>query len=104
MIINSSKDIINRLILEKQNFIVCTYYIDSFSMLYASKLNQDLKKDSINIYFLEVEEFMKLFELHKRIFPIFCFFVKGELMLKTCGFINYNELIHKISKNTVLFS
>lgn len=99
MVINTSCDKIKKLIKDKKSFIVCTYYIDSFSSLYISKLNKELKKDFINIYYLEVEEFMKLFNLSKRIFPIFIMIDKGVLIHKTCGFKNYHELFNNFEKN-----
>lgn len=92
MIINVNKEKINWLIKQKQNFIVCTYYLDSYSTFYTSKLNKELKKEKQDIYYLNVEEFMKLFNLNKRIFPIFCIFINGKLKWKTCGFIKINEL------------
>lgn len=95
---------INSLLIAKQSFIVCTYYIDTFSMFYTSKINKELNKLEIDIYYIEVESFMKLFNLNKRIFPIFCFVNKGNIVWKTCGFISFNELMYKIEQKDILIS
>lgn len=104
MVLEVTLDKVESLIRNKFSFIICTYYIDSYSKFYTAMLNKELKKNSIDIYYLNVEDFMKRFNLTKRVFPIFCVFINGELSWKTCGFIEYNELINKISKKMVLFS
>ena len=58
MIINTNVNKIKTLIKNKKSFIVCTYYIDAYSNLYAANLNYNLNKNKINIYYLNVEEFM----------------------------------------------
>lgn len=95
---------INSLLIAKQSFIVCTYYIDTFSMFYTSKINKELNNLKLDIYYIEVESFMKLFNLNKRIFPIFCFVNKGNIVCKTCGFISFNELMYKIEQKDILIS
>ena len=52
MIIKENIERIERLIKNKQSFIVCTFYIDSFSMIYSTKLNKELNKNKIKIYYL----------------------------------------------------
>ena len=44
MIINTNINKINSLINNKKSFILCTYYIDAYSKLYAAKLNSLLFK------------------------------------------------------------
>ena len=95
---------INNLLINKQSFIVCTYYIDSFSMFYTSKINKELNKMKLDIYYIEVESFMKLFNLNKRIFPIFCFINKGIVVWITCGFLSFDELMFKVEQKGILIS
>ena len=103
MIIDVTKEKIKQLIKEKQNFIVCTYYIDTYSSFYTSKLNQELKMELQDIYYLEVKEFMSLFNLNKKIFPLFLIFINGKIEWKICGFIKYKEIINKFQKNKPFF-
>lgn len=104
MIIKTNINKIKSLINNKNSFILCTYYIDAYSKIYSAKLNLLLKKDLIDVYYLNIEDFMSVCNLNKRIFPIFCIFVKGELLWKKCGFIEYNELFNEYTKKEVLFS
>lgn len=104
MVIKSNVEEINKLIRSKRSFILCTYYLDSYSNLYTAMLNKELNKDLIDIYYLEVEDLMRLCNLNKRIFPIFCVYINGKLSWKTCGFISYNELYNEFTKKSVLFS
>lgn len=104
MIINTNINKINSLINNKKSFILCTYYIDAYSKLYSAKLNSLLNKDLIDVYYLNIEDFMNVCNLNKRIFPIFCIFINGKLLWKKCGFIEYNELFNEYMKKCVLFS
>lgn len=104
MIINSNINKIKSFINNKKSFIVCTYYIDAYSKLYSAKLNRELSKDMIDVYYLDIEDFMSVCNLNKRIFPIFCIFIEGKMLWKKCGFIEYNELFNEYTEKSVLFS
>ena len=99
MVINKTLNEIDSMIKMKRSFIICTYYLDTYSNFYTAMLNKELKKALDKI-----KDFIKIFSLNKRIFPIFCIFVDGKLVWKKCGFISYTEISNEFTKKTVLFS
>ena len=103
MIKNSSKNQIEKFLQLNKSFIVCTYYVDSFSNFYAAMMNKYLEKDLINLYYLEVNEFMELFPIKNNIFPIFSIITDGKLSKTLCGFIKYHELFNEFTKKVVPF-
>ena len=84
--------------------------VDKFLDLVINDYNEfiteikELKKALVDIFYLEVEDFLKICSLSKRIFPIFCIFVDGKLVWKKCGFISYTEISNEFTKKSVLFS
>lgn len=104
MVINKTLNEIDSMIKMKRSFIICTYYLDTYSNFYTAMLNKELKIALVDIFYLEVEDFLKICSLSKRIFPIFCIFVNGKLVWKKCGFISYTEISNEFAKKSVLFS
>ena len=104
MVVNKTLNEIDYMIKMKRSFIICTYYLDTYSNFYTAMLNKELKKALVDIFYLEVEDFLKICSLSKRIFPIFCIFVDGKLVWKKCGFISYTEISNEFTKKSVLFS
>ena len=49
MIKNISKNQIEKFLQLNKSFIVCTYYVDSFSNFYAAMMNKYLEKDKYKI-------------------------------------------------------
>ena len=102
MIKKVSINFINNLLSLKSNFILCTYYVDSYSNFYAAMLNKNLKKDVIDLYYVEVDEFKRYFNLENQVFPIFYIFIKGKKIKQFSGFIKYNDLFNEFTQNIVL--
>lgn len=102
MIKKVSINFINNLLINKSNFILCTYYVDSYSNFYAAMLNKNLKKDLIDLYYVEVEEFKRYFNLNNQIFPIFYIFNEGRKIKQFSGFIKYHDLFNEFTQNIVL--
>ena len=65
---------------------------------------KELKKVFIDIFYIGVEDFLKICNLNKRIFPIFCIFADGKIVWKKCGFISFSEISNEYTKKLVLFS
>ena len=70
MVVNKTLIEIENMIKMKKSFILCTYYIDTYSNFYTAMLNKELKKVFIDIFYIGVEDFLKICNLNKRIFPI----------------------------------
>ncbi|MBP3504553.1 MAG: hypothetical protein J6K18_05445 [Bacilli bacterium] len=104
MIVNKTLIEIENMIKMKRSFILCTYYIDTYSNFYTAMLNKELKKVFIDIFYIGVEDFLKICNLNKRIFPIFCIFADGKIVWKKCGFISFSEISNEFTKKLVLFS
>ena len=94
-------DLINMIKLRRA-FILCTYHIDDFSLIYQAKLNKELKSKSINIYYLSVDEFNEYFQISNKVYPIFILFKEGFIMWKKCGFINYCELFECFTQKNII--
>ena len=102
MIKKVTKKDIDQFLKINKSFILCTYYLDSFSNFYAAMMNKYLEKDLIDLYYIEVNEFMDIFHFKNSVFPIFNIFIDGKISKTLCGFIKYNELFNEFTKETVL--
>ena len=102
MIIKIGINDLRNMIKLRRTFILCTYHIDDFSLIYQAKLKQELKRKLINIYFLSVKDYNEYFQISNKIYPIFILFKEGFIMWKKCGFITSYELFECFTQKNII--